>query len=174
MSELEKLVIAISMAIFLFIFSDNIGRLIYGPIYMIKKAGYNIKVEDSNRVVAQAASLPEVLDMHAIMSVADPKNGENIFKKVCTLCHNGDKGGPNKVGPNLWGVYNGPAAHKDDFNYSDAIKARRASEILWDEEQLYRFLYSPKQYVPGTKMSYVGIKDDKERADVISYLETLK
>ncbi len=174
MSELEKLVIAISTAIFLLVFSDNIGRLIYGPIYMVRKAGYNIAVQDASRVIAQATSLPQVLDMHAIMSVADPKNGEGIFKKVCTLCHNGDKGGPNKVGPNLWAVYNGPAAHKDDFSYSEAIKARRVSGIMWSEEELYRFLYSPKQYVSGTKMSYVGVKNDKDRADVIAYLETLK
>ena len=175
MSELEKLAIAIFTAIFLFVLSDNMGRLIYGPIYMVRKAGYDIKVQDSNReITPQSTSLPETLDMHSIMSVADSKNGEIIFKKVCTLCHNGDKGGPNKVGPNLWGVYDGPAAHKDDFNYSEAIKARRVEGKIWNEEELYRFLYSPKQYVNCTKMSYVVVKDDKERADVIAYLETLK
>ena len=118
--------------------------------------------------------LPEVLDMKSIMSTASATNGESIFKKVCTLCHNGDKGGPNKVGPNLWGVHDGPAAHKDDFNYSEAMIARKASGKVWNDEELYRFLYSPKQYVSGTKMSYIGVKNDKDRADVIAYLETQK
>jgi cytochrome c len=175
MSELEKLVIAVATGIFLFVFSDNIGRLIYGPTQMVLKQGFNIKVEDTNREIAQQpTTLPEVLDMKAIMAAADPTKGEATFKKVCTLCHNGDKGGPNKVGPNLWGIVDGPAAHKADFNYSEAMLQRRASGVPWSEEQLYRYLYAPKQYVVGTKMSFAGIKDDKERADLVAYLNTMK
>jgi cytochrome c len=175
MSELEKLVIAVAAGIFLFVFSDNIGRLIYGPTQMVLKQGFNIKVEDMNREISQKpTTLPEVLDMQAIMAVADIVKGEAIFKKVCTLCHNGDKGGPNKVGPNLWGIVDGPAAHKADFSYSDAMLQRKASGIPWNEEQLYRYLYAPKQYVVGTKMSFAGIKDDAERADLVAYLNTLK
>ena len=174
MSELEKAVIALAIAMFIFVFSDNIGRLIYGPNNYVEKQGYAIKLQDNNRTIAAApTTLPEVLDMKTIMAAADATRGEAVFKKVCTLCHNGDKGGPNKVGPNLWDIYNSGAAHKDDFNYSEAMLARKATGILWDEEQLYRYLYAPKQYVIGTKMSFAGIKDDKERADLVAYLKTL-
>ncbi len=173
MSELEKLVIAFATAIFIFIFSDNIGRLIYGPQHYVSKQGFAIKVQDSNRVI-EASGLPEILDMHEIMATADAALGEALFKKVCTLCHKGDKGGPNKVGPNLWNTYDNHAAHKDDFSYSEAMLMRKATGILWDDEQLYRYLYSPKQYIVGTKMSFAGIKDDKERADIVAYLKTLR
>lgn len=175
MSELEKVVIAIATAIFIFIFSDNLGRLIYGSDNYVSKQGYAIKVADSNRtIVSTPVTLPEVLDMKAIMAVVDIKAGEATFKKVCTLCHNGDKGGPNKVGPNLWNIVNNTAAHKEDFNYSQAMLDRKATGVLWDEEQLYRYLFSPKQYVVGTKMAYAGIKDDIERANLVGYLKTLR
>ncbi len=172
MSELEKLVVAIATAIFIFIFSDNIGRLIYGPYHFVKQQGYLIEVHE-NQEVAQSTGLPAILDMNLIMSKADVEKGGAIFKRVCTLCHTGDENGVNKVGPNLWGIYNNHAAHKDDFNYSEAMLARKATGVLWNEEELYRYLFAPKQYVVGTKMSFAGLKDDKERADLIAYLKTL-
>jgi cytochrome c len=175
MSELEKIVVALATAIFIFVFSDNIGRLVYGPNNYVSKQGYAIKVQDNNRTIAEASiTLPAILDMKTIMAAADIATGESIFKKVCTLCHNGDKGGPNKVGPNLWNTFNNHAGHKDDYNYSEAMLARKATGVLWDEEQLYRYLFSPKQYVVGTKMSFAGIKDDKERAALVAYLKTLR
>ena len=122
MSELEKVVIALATAIIIFVFSDNLGRLIYGPNNYVAKQGYAIKVEDSNRTaVSTPTTLPEILDITAIMEAADITTGQGIFKKVCTLCHNGDKGGPNKVGPNLWNMFNNTAGHKEDFNYSQAM-----------------------------------------------------
>lgn len=176
MSELEKLVIALASAIFVFIFSDNIGRLIYGPNIVVSKSGYNIKVQDLNGSsnILQINALPQVLDMNAIMATADTINGENIFKKVCGVCHTNGVDGINKVGPNLWGIYDEPAGHKSDFKYSEAMLTRKASGVLWNEEELYRYLYAPKQYVVGTKMAFAGIKDDKERADLIAFLKTQK
>lgn len=174
MSELEKLVIACAAAIFLFIFSDNVGRLIYGPTHMLFQQGYKIKVADSRESTPQATALPDVLDMQAIMSAANVIAGEATFKKVCTLCHTSENGGPNKVGPNLWGVFGGAAAHKEDFNYSNAMLERKSSGTLWNEEELYRYLYSPKQYVVGTKMAFAGLKNDQDRANVIAYIKTLQ
>lgn len=174
MSELEKVVIALATAIFIFVFSDNLGRLIYGSNNYVLKQGYAIKVQDTSREIASAPiSLPEVLDMQTIMAAVDISAGEATFKKVCTLCHNGDKGGPNKVGPNLWNIFNNTAAHKEDFNYSQAMLDRKATGVRWNEEELYRYLFAPKQYVVGTKMSFIGIKDDKERANLVGYLKTL-
>jgi cytochrome c len=80
----------------------------------------------------------------------------------------------HKVGPNLWGIVNAKTARHGDFAYSVAMKTLGDSGSVWTEEILYRYLFSPKKYIPGTKMSFVGIKDDKDRADLIAYLASLK
>jgi cytochrome c len=174
MSELEKIVLAIATAFFVFLFSDKIGKLFYGPDYLLSKKGYNIPVVEVQNSQAGPKILPEILDMLAIMAQANSQEGEKIFNKVCTLCHTANKGGANKIGPNLWGIVGNSAAHKEDFSYSSAMQARKASGALWDQEALYRFLFSPKQYVVGTKMAYAGVKDDGERANLIAYLTSLK
>ncbi len=175
MNELEKLITALALAVFTFIFSDNVGRLIYGPDHIITKQGYDIAVEQHNRDAERApVGLPDILDMVSIMSQANAVEGDKIFHKVCTLCHTIEKDGSNKVGPNLWGIFGINAAHKSDFQYSGAMQDRRKDGKLWTDEELYRFIFAPKQYVQGTKMAFVGIKNDKERADVVAYLETMR
>jgi cytochrome c len=103
-----------------------------------------------------------------LLASADLKAGEASFKK-CATCHTIDKGGPAKVGPNLWGVVGGPHAHMQGFAYSDALKGKTGN---WDYDALNAWLFSPKDDVPGTKMSFPGLKKTQERADVIAYLRT--
>ena len=91
--------------------------------------------------------------------------------KKCAACHSFDKGGANKVGPDLWGVVNRPIASHEGFSYSEALAGK--SGDAWDYDHLNEFLTSPKAYAPGTKMSFAGISKDTERADVIAYLRTL-
>ncbi|HUJ36875.1 MAG TPA: cytochrome c family protein, partial [Hyphomicrobium sp.] len=86
-------------------------------------------------------------------------------------CHDGTSGGPNKVGPNLWGVVGRPKASHEGFNYSDAMKAKGGN---WTPEDLAQFVHSPKTFVPGTKMLFPGIADQGELADLLAYLNTLK
>ena len=105
-----------------------------------------------------------------LLAKADPAAGEAVFKK-CAACHTGDKGGANKVGPNLWGVVNRPIAEHEGFSYSAALSEKKGQG--WDYEHLNSFLISPKTYAPGTKMSFAGISKDGERADVIAYLRSL-
>ena len=99
----------------------------------------------------------------------DAAAGQVIFKK-CALCHS-PEAGVNKVGPSLHGVVGRKSASVPDYNYSDAMKAANKT---WDPATLDTYLTDPKAMVPGTKMIFPGLKDEKDRQDVIAYLETLK
>ena len=108
--------------------------------------------------------------MVALIKSADVAAGEKIAKR-CAICHTFDKGAPNKVWPNLWNVVGGPHAHKEDFKYSDAMMALH--DKPWTYEDLDAFLASPKDYAPGTKMAFAGLKKAEDRAAVIAYLRSL-
>ena len=172
--EFDKIVIALALAIFIFIFSNNIGNLFYNPVLEISQRGYQIEIKEnaSTEDSSKSRELPDIIDMTLIMAKADAIKGEVIFKK-CAVCHTNNKGGQNKVGPNIWGIVNNITAHRPDFAYSSAMLARKEKNLKWDEETLYRYLYAPKKFVPGTKMAFAGIKNDEERADLIAYLKTL-
>lgn len=105
--------------------------------------------------------------------VADPVKGEKVSGK-CKACHTFDNGGPNRTGPNMFGIVGNHVAHKDDFSYSSALMAKKAEIGTWEEAKLFAFLESPKDYIPGTKMQFNGVKNPAERADLIAWLKTLK
>ena len=106
----------------------------------------------------------------ALLAKADKDRGQNA-SKACAACHDFTKGGPNKVGPNLWDVMGRNMAAAADFSYSDALKAMSAKP--WTYEELDAWLKSPKTTVAGTKMAFAGIAKDQDRADVIAYLASL-
>jgi cytochrome c len=106
-----------------------------------------------------------------LLASADPKVGEAFAKKVCVACHTFNKGGKPGVGPNLYGVVAGPHDHEPGFNYSAAMQKFKGQP--WTYEALNEWLYKPAVYAPGTRMSFAGISNDKQRADVIAYLRSL-
>lgn len=106
------------------------------------------------------ASLP------APYNAADLKNGEMKFA-LCRSCHTITPGGANMTGPNLYGVFGRKAASVESYNYSDVLKT---SEIVWDAQHLDQWLANPRTYLPGNKMSFAGLKDAKDRADLIAFL----
>lgn len=106
-----------------------------------------------------------------LLATANVANGEKAAKK-CAACHSFDKGGANKVGPNLWGVVNAQKGAHDGFAYSDAIKSSGKTPN-WTYESLSAFLAGPKDYAPGTKMNFAGIKKASERAELVAYLRSL-
>jgi cytochrome c len=103
-------------------------------------------------------------------AAGDAAKGEKVFKK-CKACHTVDEGGKNKVGPNLFGIVGSAAAQKDGYKYSSAMKD---AGLTWDAETLDKFLKKPKAMLKKTKMSFPGLKKEKDRNNVIAYLETLK
>ncbi|NKB56145.1 MAG: c-type cytochrome [Alphaproteobacteria bacterium] len=101
-----------------------------------------------------------------LLASADPAKGEKLFKK-CAACHSYAKGGPKKVGPNLWNVVGGARGARDGFKYSGTMKGMSGK---WTFADLNTFLYKPKMLVKGTKMNFAGFKKAQDRADVIRFL----
>ena len=91
--------------------------------------------------------------------------------KQCQACHTFEKGGPNRVGPNLWNIVDDERGKdRNGFNFSAAMKAKGGK---WSFDELDKFLADPRGYVSGTAMTFAGIKNDQQRADVIDYLHTM-
>lgn len=112
---------------------------------------------------------PAGSDLATLLAKADAAHGAEVAKK-CGLCHNFDKGGPNMIGPNLYGVLGRKVASHEGYDYSDALKAKGGD---WDYESIDKMITNPNEYVPGTKMAiFPGLPDAKDRADVLAFLRT--
>lgn len=105
----------------------------------------------------------------ALVARASPENGATLFK-MCAACHTSEKGGPNKVGSNLWDIVGLPIAARPGFNFSAALKAKRG---VWSYRALAEYLSDPRKFAPGTSMAFFGIRDEKRVADLIAYMLTL-
>lgn len=120
---------------------------------------------------ADAKAGPSIPPIAPLMASADPAAGQAL-SKACTACHTFEKGGANKVGPNQWNLVGAAMGHKEDFNYSAAIKKKHEEGATWTYEELNEFLAGPKAHIPGTTMSYAGMKSEKDRANLIAWLRT--
>ena len=108
------------------------------------------------------ASLP------APYNTGDIAHGKSVFQ-ICKSCHTSISGGASMTGPNLYGIFGRKAGSVAGYAYSDALKA---AAITWDAPQMDTWITNPKAMVPGTKMSFVGMKDPKDRIDLVAYLKT--
>lgn len=98
----------------------------------------------------------------------DAKKGATLFKTRCAQCHTLAAGEPNKVGPNLHGLIGRKTGSVDGFSYTSANVNKG---ITWEENTLFEYLENPKKYIPGTKMAFAGLKKEKDRNDLITYLK---
>ncbi|XP_003700684.1 cytochrome c [Megachile rotundata] len=103
--------------------------------------------------------------------MGDAENGKSLFMKMCAMCHTSNKDGKHRVGPNLFGIVGKKCGTSPGFTYTDSMKNKG---IVWDEKNLNEYLEFPKQFIPGTRMVFTGIKKPKDRQDLIAYLTTLK
>jgi len=128
-----------------------------------EKMGYEVQGVEQEGGAAAVAEKPFAF----YMSQADAAKGEDVFKK-CAACHNADKGGANALGPNLYAVIGeAEASGRGGFAFSDALKAHGGK---WDFDELNKWLTSPKAYANGTKMTFAGLSNPQDRANVIAYL----
>ena len=164
--ELNKIIAAILMVALLVI---GLGKIADG-VFHVKKPknpGYKVEVESQlASSTSQAAEVEEKIDIASIMALGDVVSGEKIFKK-CAACHSINKGGKNKIGPALYNVVGRAVGGVDDYKYSKALAAYGKE---WTFEELNGFLQKPASYLKGTKMSYAGLRKEKDRASIIKYL----
>ncbi|MDR6816227.1 cytochrome c [Neorhizobium sp. 2083] len=138
-----------------------------------EKPGFAIVAAEEPAAGEAAAPAASAVPIAQLLVKADAKAGEAVFKK-CQSCHSGEKGGPNKVGPDLWGIVDRPIAGHEGFSYSAGMKDfSKAGAEHWTFDNLNHFLTAPKAFVKGTAMGFAGLKNDGERANLIAYLRTL-
>ena len=164
--ELNKIIAAILMVVLLII---GLGKIADG-IFHVKKpktAGYHVEMESQLASgTSQKTEIVEKIDITAVMALGDITSGEKIFKK-CAACHSINKGGKNKIGPALYNVVGRAVGGVDDYKYSKALTSYGKE---WTFKELNGFLKKPSSYLKGTKMSYAGLRKEKDRASVIKYL----
>ena len=165
--ELNKILGAI-LGTCLVLLALNIGAsAIFAP-EKPAKPGFDIAVqhhEPESKAGPKEVSQP----IEVLLASASAEKGQAAAKQ-CQACHTFEKGGPNRVGPNLWGIVERAKASEAGFNYSAAMKAKGGK---WSFADLNQFLANPRGFVAGTNMSFAGMARDNQRADVIDYLRRL-
>lgn len=135
-----------------------------------EKMGYFVDApEDAGGAAAEEAVLPP--DWGTLLPVADVAAGEAAFAR-CKSCHTIAAGGANGIGPNLHAVLGGPVMHAAGFAYSEAIQAHKATAPAWTYDEIDQFLTAPARHIPGTKMSFAGIRDAQTRVNLIAWLRS--
>ena len=139
----------------------SIGSGMYFHGKAPEKEGFAVVAEETGAAGGVAA-----VPIATLLATADIAKGEAVFKK-CVACHTIASGGANGIGPNLWAAMGKPHGHVAGFAYSDALKSIPGN---WDWEGMDKWLANPKKYAPGTKMTFAGLGNPEERANLILYL----
>src|ERR1700722_10888146 len=168
--EFNKLLAAILLATLIAMLAGFTARKIVAPT-MPEKNAYVVEGVGEAPAAGAAAAPTGPAPIEPLLAKADVDAGAKTAR-VCGTCHSFGKGETAKIGPNLFGIVGSKHAHMDGFDYSDAMKALHGD--TWTVAELNEFIYSPRTAVPGTKMTFAGLKKDQERANVIAWLETLK
>lgn len=168
--ESNKIAAALLTAGVIAMFSGFAAELLYHP-EQLEENVYTVAGAEGDAPAAEVAEAPPALEpIGPLLASADPAAGESVARK-CTACHSFDEGGPTKVGPNLYDIVNRQITSYDGYSFSDALLEK--ADQVWDYENLNGFLHRPRDWAPGTKMSFAGLRSEQERADIIAYMRGL-
>ncbi len=164
----NKAIAAVIIAIAIIWIGGKVAETMVKPRPLAKNA-YVVDTSAMGSASTSTAAAPQgPAPIEPLFAKADADAGQKSAR-VCSTCHSFNKGEPAKQGP-TYGIIGLKHAHMEGFSYSDAMKA--LSDKTWTFDLLNEFLYSPRNAVPGTKMTFAGIKNDQDRANVIAWLRT--
>lgn len=166
--ELNKILGAILVALLAAKVFDIAGNNLVAPVVKLKKDVLVVAVSEGNAGSVHVEK--ELQPITPLLASANIVNGEKSFKK-CIQCHVIEKDKPHGVGPSLWGVVGRAIASFSDYAYSSSLKEK--APAVWDVESLNKFIHNPRKFVKGTKMTFMGIETDQERADLIAFLQKI-
>jgi len=165
---MNKIIVSIVFAIILVLGINKITDVIF-YVEKPEKSAYqvaNVTTSASTTSAETSSANSDTGNIMALFASTSAAEGAKVFKK-CSTCHSVNEGGANKIGPALWGVLGRKAGSLSDYKYSKAMTAYGKS---WSFEEMNGFLIKPKDWIKGTKMSFAGLKNAKERAAVILYM----
>ena len=164
---MNKIIVSIVLAVILVLVINKITDVIY-YVEKPEKSAYQVTITTTASTTT-AEKNSENIDSGNIMTLfasTSADDGAKVFKK-CTACHSIAQGGGNKIGPTLWGVLGRKTGSISDYKYSKAMAAHGKT---WSFDEMNSFLIKPKDWIKGTKMSFAGLKNAKDRAAVILYM----
>jgi cytochrome c len=167
--EVNKIIGAVLTALLLIVGSKTALDIVYRE-HKPEKPGWALPITEVSHGGPQKAAEPfDSKQVIASIAKASADGGKDTFKR-CLQCHTPEKGGPNRVGPNLFGIVGRKSGTHAGFPYSEAMKTHNTD---WTFSELASYLHDPRGAIPGNKMAFAGVKDNAELADLLAYLRTL-
>lgn len=167
--EINKIVGAVLGTLLFVMGIGFVAEAIYAPI---EGRGVGYALPEPEEGAVEVAEVEEVVPLGVLLASASAEDGAKVVRK-CASCHNFEAGSANKTGPMLYNTIGMQIATHEGFAYSDVLVEYGAEGRTWTYEAMNEFLESPKGFAPGTKMTFAGLRSEKERADLLAYMQTL-